>query len=147
MTCPSAASRLEITNKEKYQVVKVSPGGSLPKGEGSELGYVILCFRVPTTSVGARGEGEQGGRAGGEGSELGARGSELGARGSKESMLGLRGASWGMLYYVLGYLPPLWGQGARGERGGKAGGKGSKLGQGERAGREGSKLGVRQMLY
>ena len=49
----------------KYQVVKVSPGGSLP-GERA--------------------------------------GSELGAR----------GASWGMLYYVLGSQPPLWGQGVRG---------------------------------
>ena len=34
--------------------------------------------------------------------------------GSKGSELGVRGASWGMLYYVLGSPPPLWGQGVRG---------------------------------
>ena len=32
-------------------------GSKGQRGEGSE-GYVILGFRVPTTSVGARGEGE-----------------------------------------------------------------------------------------
>ena len=44
--------------------MKVSPGGSFPGREGkragskgSELGYVILCFRVSTTSFGARSEG------------------------------------------------------------------------------------------
>ena len=31
------------------------------RGQG-EQGYVILGFRVPTTSVGARGEGERGAR-------------------------------------------------------------------------------------
>ena len=34
---------------EENKVVKVSPGGSLPGGEGCE-GHVILGFRVPTTS-------------------------------------------------------------------------------------------------
>ena len=42
------------------------------RGQGGERGYVRLCFRVPTTCVGARGEGEQGGVRGSEG----ARGSE-----------------------------------------------------------------------
>ena len=62
--------------------MKVSPGGSLPGGEGE--------------------------RAESEGSELGA-----------------RGASWGMLYYVLGSPPSLWGQGARGSKGSKLGASGS----------------------
>ena len=43
----------------KIQVVKVSPGGSLPGGEGGEAshpggeegeGHVILGFSIPTTS-------------------------------------------------------------------------------------------------
>ena len=57
-------STMNQMQNRKYQAVKVSPGGSLPGGEGSELeqagsevselGYVIPSFRVPTTSVGAR---------------------------------------------------------------------------------------------
>ena len=66
---------------------------------------VILAFRVPTISVGARDEG---------------------ARGSKE----VRGAkeSEGMLHKVLGSPPHLWGQEVRGQRGvgGQRGTKGTK---------------------
>ena len=53
------------------------------------------------------------------GSELGVSweriGSELGASWEPAgSKLGARGVSWGMLYYVLGSPPPLWGQEVRG---------------------------------
>ena len=67
--------------------MKVSPGGSLPGGEGSKLGVRGASW----------GQGEQGER----GEQAGSKGSELGAR----------GVSRGMLYYVLGSPPPLWGQG------------------------------------
>ena len=50
-------------------------------------------------------------RAGSKGSELGANWEQAGSEGSE---LEARGASWCMLYYVLGSPPPLWGQGVRG---------------------------------
>ena len=93
----------------KYQVVKVSPGGSLPltpltpsrSSHSFSLlslpltrlaplslpmanvgwGYVILCFGVPTTSVGARGERRQGEQEG-----------VRGARGEQEEVRGVRGS-------------------------------------------------------
>ena len=92
----------------KYQVVKVSPGGSTGS-EGSEAGsegarqrvrgseaHVILGFRVPTTCYdiiwgkGARGRGrERGGEAGSEGARQGARGrgrERGGARGARRML-------------------------------------------------------------
>ena len=58
--------------------------GEQAGGERSKLGYVILCFRVPTSSVGAR--ESEGSELGVRGSKLGARGSELGARGGRQML-------------------------------------------------------------
>ena len=84
--------------------MKVSPGGSLPGGEGERAG----------------------------------------SKESKGSKLGVRGASWGMLYYVLGSPPPLWGQGVRGSKGSELGARGIKLGA---RGSKGSELGARGVSW
>ena len=83
-------------------------------GKGASLGqgYVILCVRVPTTSVGAEGEGSKLGTRGVRGVSW-EQGEQAGDEGSKLGVMG-------MLYYVLGSPPPLWRQGEQ------AGSEGSK---------------------